>query len=74
LKPLGLSETACDIHAVDLSGVSAVSGRSDHYVFALFFRIPFFIFIFFIFIFFVTKFVGRLSYRTPSRTELKSGR
>jgi hypothetical protein len=34
----------------------------------------FFYFFFFFFIFFVTKFVGRLSYRTPSRTELKSGR
>jgi hypothetical protein len=40
----------------------------------------FFVFLFFIFflflffIFFVTKFVGRLSYRTPSRTELTSGR
>jgi hypothetical protein len=107
-------------------GRARASARSDHYVFALFFRIPFFIFfmvareqaraatimflrcflwsraskraqrplcfcavfsysfLFFyffyffyfiyLFIFFVTKFVGRLSYRTPSRTELKSGR
>jgi hypothetical protein len=28
MKLLGLSETVCDIHAADLSGVSAVSGRA----------------------------------------------
>jgi hypothetical protein len=41
-------------------GRARASARSDHYVFALFFRILFFIFIFFFFIFFVTKFFRKV--------------
>jgi hypothetical protein len=86
-------------YLLPIYGRARASARSDHYVFALFFRIPFFMvareqaraatimflrcffvflffyfFYFYFFYFFVTKFVGRLSYRTPSRTELKFGR
>jgi hypothetical protein len=52
-------------------GRARASARSDHYVFALFFRIPFFLFFFF---FLFSLYVGNLSCRKPRPTEMKFGR
>jgi hypothetical protein len=48
-------------------GRARASARSDHYVFALFFRIPFFFFL-------CHAIVGNLSCRKPRPTEMKFGR
>jgi hypothetical protein len=53
-------------------GRARASARSDHYVFALFFRIPFFLFYFIFFLF--SLYVGNLSCRKPRPTGMKFGR